>query len=402
MFKRSGGERKSEVVENGKASSTTKTNSTVYIVFFSLLLDLLAFTLILPLLPSLLEHYRVNDKDGLYSSLANSISYFRDLVGAPEKYTSVLFGGFLGSMFSLLQFLISPIAGGLSDYYGRKPILLISLIGITFSYGLWAISSNFGLFVLARFVGGLSKGNISLSMAIITDVSNKENRGKGMALVGIAFSLGFIFGPPIGALFSRFADKSSDDWFVYPAIFAMCLATLDVIFCIFCLKESLPKEKRAKTVINSLSLALEHISIPSLFRFDAVKNLSKADIQSLKDLGFIYFLYLFLYSGLEFTVTFLMFHKFGFNSMDQARMFLTTGIIMTILQGSVVRRIKLERTKQAAVFGLILIVPSYVVVGLSENSFWLYVGMILYAICKYYTEKLNYIFIFHKLQRYEV
>lgn len=384
MFKRNVSENKSEVAENGKAEASTKTHSTVYVVFFSLLLDLLAFTMILPLLPSLLEHYRVNDKDGLYATLSNSISYFRELVGAPEKYTSVLFGGFLGSMFSFLQFFISAIAGGLSDHYGRKPILLISLVGIIASYGLWAISSNFGLFVLARFVGGLSKGNISLSMAIITDVSNEKNRGKGMALVGIAFSLGFIVGPVIGAAFSKFADKSTENWFVYPAIFAMCLATLDVIFCIFCLKESLPRDKRAKTVINSLSQALEHISIPSLFRFDAVKNLSKADVQSLRDLGFIYFIYLFIYSGLEFTVSFLMFHKFGFSSMDQARMFLTTGVIMTILQGGVVRRIKLERTKQAAVFGLILIVPSYVIVGLSQNTFWLYVGMILYAICEYF------------------
>lgn len=376
--------KETEVVENEKSSEKLKqkTHPTVYIVFFSLLLDLLAFTMILPLLPSLLEHYRVNDKDGLYSTLSNSISYFREFVGAPEKYTSVLFGGFLGSMFSLLQFIISPIAGGLSDYYGRKPILLISLFGIISSYGLWAISSNFGLFVLARFVGGLSKGNISLSMAIITDVSNKENRGKGMALVGIAFSLGFIVGPMIGAVFSKFTDKSSGDWFALPAIFAMCLATLDALFCIFCLKESLPFEKRAKTVINSLSQALEHISIPSLFRFDAVKNLSKSDIQSLKELGFIYFVYLFIYSGLEFTVTFLMFHKFNFNSMDQARMFLTTGVVMTLLQGSIVRRIKLERTKQAAVLGLILIVPSYIIIGLCQNTFWLYVGMILYAICK--------------------
>jgi len=374
---------KSDVTGKEKAQMTsTKTHPTVYIVFFSLLLDLLAFTMILPLLPSLLEHYRVNDKDGLYSTLSNSISYFTSLVGAPEKYTSVLFGGFLGSMFSLLQFIISPLAGGLSDYYGRKPILLVTLFGIIGSYALWAVSSNFGLFVLARFVGGLSKGNISLSMAIITDVSSKENRGKGMALVGIAFSLGFIVGPVIGALFSRFSDKSTNDWFAYPALFAMCLATLDALFVMFFLKESLPVEKRAKTVINSVSQALEHISIPSLFRFDAVKNLSKADVESLKQLGFIYFFYLFVYSGLEFTVTFLMFHKFGYNSMDQAKMFLTTGVIMTILQGGVVRRIKLERTQQAAVFGLILIVPSYVIVGLSENSFWLYVGMILYAICK--------------------
>lgn len=365
-----------------KAGDSTKTHPTVYIVFFSLLLDLLAFTMILPLLPSLLEHYRVNDQAGLYTSLSNSIRYFRELVGAPERYTSVLFGGFLGSMFSFLQFIVSPIAGGLSDYYGRKPILLLSLCGIMSSYGLWAISRNFGLFVLARFIGGLSKGNISLSMAIITDVSNKNTRGKGMALVGIAFSLGFIIGPMIGAMFSKFSDKSTDHWFIYPALFATCLGGLDILFCILCLKETLPVEKRAKTVINSLSQALEHISIKSLFNFDAVKNLSKADTESLKQLGFIYFIYLFLYSGLEFTVTFLMFHKFGFNSIDQAKMFLTTGVIMALLQGGYVRRIKIEKMKQSAVLGLVLIVPSFIIVGLSRSVFWLYVGMMLFAVCE--------------------
>lgn len=368
---------------SGKSKAdSTKTHPTVYIVFFSLLLDLLAFTMILPLLPSLLEHYRVNDKLGLYTSLSNSVQYFREMVGAPERYTSVLFGGFLGSMFSFLQFVVSPIAGGLSDYYGRKPILLLSLFGIMSSYGVWAISKNFGLFVLARFIGGLSKGNISLSMAIITDVSNKNNRGKGMALVGIAFSLGFIIGPMIGAVFSKFSDKSSDHWFVFPALFAMCLSGADILFCLLCLKETLPIEKRAKTVINSLSQAIEHISIRSLFRFDAVKNLSKPDVESLKQLGFIYFMYLFLYSGLEFTVTFLMFHKFGFSSIDQAKMFLTTGVVMALLQGGYVRRIKAEKMKQSAVLGLVLIVPSFIIVGLSNSVFWLYVGMTLFAVCK--------------------
>lgn len=132
---------KSSVIKNGvskqdmngtatkkDANNLNKTHPQVYIVFLSLLFDLLAFTMILPLLPSLLEHYRVNDKFGLYSYLANCVKYFQVLVGAPEKYSSVLFGGVLGSMFSFLQFVISPIAGGLSDYYGRKPVLLFSLV----------------------------------------------------------------------------------------------------------------------------------------------------------------------------------------------------------------------------------------------------------------------------------
>lgn len=106
---------------------------------------------------------------------------------------------------------------------------------------LWALSGNFGIFVIARIVGGISKGNISLSMAVITDVSNKDNRGKGMALVGIAFSIGFILGPMIGAMFSKFSDKTTDTWFVYPALFAVCLSLLDVLFVTFYVKETLSK-----------------------------------------------------------------------------------------------------------------------------------------------------------------
>lgn len=110
------------------ADPDAKTHPTVYIVFISLLLDLLAFTMILPLLPSLLEYYRLNDTGGLYHTLSNSVRYFQVLVGAPEKYNSVLFGGFLGSMYSFLQFIASPIMGGLSDSYGRKPIMLLCLV----------------------------------------------------------------------------------------------------------------------------------------------------------------------------------------------------------------------------------------------------------------------------------
>lgn len=107
---------------------TEKINSSVYIVFTSLLLDLLAFTMILPLLPSLLDHYRTHDSIGLYSFLSSKIYYFQKIVGAPEKFNSVLFGGFLGSMFSFLQFVASPIVGGISDVYGRKPVMLVCLV----------------------------------------------------------------------------------------------------------------------------------------------------------------------------------------------------------------------------------------------------------------------------------
>ena len=98
-------------------------------------------------------------------------------------FNSILFTGFLGSMFSFLQFLGSPIIGALSDVYGRKPLMILCLTGIAISYLLWALSKNFAIFILARFISGISKGNVSLSMAILSDVTSPASRGKAMVLI---------------------------------------------------------------------------------------------------------------------------------------------------------------------------------------------------------------------------
>ena len=125
-----------------------------YVVFFGLIIDLLAFTLILPLLPQLLEHYKKHDVEGgLYSFLDSNIKWFGSWLGAPDEFIPVLFGGFIGSLFSFLQFIASPMIGGLSDYYGRRPLLLFCAIGIAISYGVWCKASTFALFVLARVIG---------------------------------------------------------------------------------------------------------------------------------------------------------------------------------------------------------------------------------------------------------
>lgn len=203
-----------EVQDDQKKQDSPKDRTTL-VVFGGLLIDLLAFTLILPLFPALISHYRENDSSGLFAALEDKVDWFRTSVGAPVEFNTVLFGGFLGSIFSFLQFLASPIIGGLSDRFGRKPLMVATAVGISFSYLLWVMSSNFAIFVLARIIGGISKGNqkmkgkkllfhsklignVSLSTAIVTDVSTPATRGKGMALIGVAFSLGFLFGPMIG------------------------------------------------------------------------------------------------------------------------------------------------------------------------------------------------------------
>lgn len=356
---------------------------TVYMIFMSLLLDLLAFTVILPLLPSLLDHYRLHDSSGgLYPFLLDKVRYFQQLVGAPDRFNSVLFGGFLGSLFSFLQFVASPLVGGLSDVYGRKPIMLLCVVGIAVSYVMWALSHSFAMFVLARIVGGISKGNVSLSMAVITDVSTSATRGFGMALVGVAFSVGFVVGPLIGAMFAKWAHTKAgySDWFVVPALFSCTLATANILFLLLCYKESLPKEKRAKSVARSLNQAVAYISIPALFKFTAVQNISNKDKKELQTLGLVYFVYLFIYSGLEFTLTFLTHHKFGFTSMEQGWMFFGIGLTMAVLQGSWIRRVPPNATKKMATRGLFLIVPSFLCVSFASTASLLYVGLFLFAV----------------------
>lgn len=107
----------------------------VIVIFCALLFDLLAFTIILPLLPSLLEYFSYNDSSGLYNWLTECVVTFQDTLGIPERYNTVLFGGLIGSMFSFLQFLASPIVGGISDIYGRKPVILMCTV-YTYSYNL--------------------------------------------------------------------------------------------------------------------------------------------------------------------------------------------------------------------------------------------------------------------------
>ncbi|KAK3892551.1 hypothetical protein Pcinc_003600 [Petrolisthes cinctipes] len=368
------------VEEISDSSKVNKMRSrTQRVVFLSLILDLLGFTVILPLFPALLNHYSQHDSSGLYPTLLSWVSAFQLSLGIPARFHSVLFGGLLGSMFSLLQFLSSPLTGALSDVYGRKPILILTLVGVACSYGLWAAASNFAIFVLARVVGGATKGNVSLAYSIMTDVSDNTTRAKGMAMIGVAFSVGFTIGPAIGAAFSRWG---SHGWFPASAIYALILALANILYFSVFFTESLPKTMRRESVGSRLSEAWDLINPRSLFSFTSIKGLSKEERGRLMKLGRVYFLFLFLYSGLEFTLTFVTHHKHNYDSMDQARMFTFLGLVMAGTQGGYVRRIQQgsEILKATANRGLLLMIPSFILVGVSESSLGLYTGLTLYAI----------------------
>ncbi|XP_038071070.1 major facilitator superfamily domain-containing protein 10-like [Patiria miniata] len=353
----------------------------ISMVFLSLLIDLLAFTMILPLLPSLLDYYAQHDQGGLLPVLRSRIDSFRDLLGIPDthKYNSVLFGGVIGSLFSFLQFIASPVIGAASDVYGRRPLMLLTMTGITISYCIWAVSHNFTLFVIARIIGGISKGNVSLSTTIVTDVSTATTRGKGMALIGIAFSLGFIMGPMIGAYFAMSSGGKGEALYFKPALFAITLAVADIIFIFLFFKETLPTNKRAGSLGSSFKDACDLISPLSLFLFSAVKKLKPSELQMLRLLGVCYFLYLFLFSGLEFTLTFLVHRRFQYTSMQQGKMFVFIGAFMALVQGGCVRRIRPGKEKRVAVIGIVVLIPSFIIIGYAQSIALLYIGLALFS-----------------------
>lgn len=345
----------------------------------SLIVDMLAFTCILPLFPSILNFYaRSGNRDYLYDLIVSFLKSFQAAIGVPynERYNNVFFGGLLGSVFSALQFLSSPSLGALSDIYGRRTMLLLSCIGTLISYIIWLRAETFSIFFISRIIGGLSKSNINVATAIVSDVFKPEDNPKGMALIGISYSLGFLVGPMFGAYFSTIAPK--DALYTTPAIFSIVLTVIHFLLLAFLLPETLKYEEKRKYGQINRTIS-QFISPIELFRFSVVDAPLEKKAQ-MRKIGVVYFIYLFLYAGLEFTLPFLTHLRFNFDSIQQGKIYLITGLLMLPIQGFVVRRTPMIRQKRVAEIGVMCIVPAFMVIAFATNIFTLYLGLFLYAI----------------------
>ncbi|XP_040526105.1 major facilitator superfamily domain-containing protein 10 isoform X9 [Gallus gallus] len=285
-------------------------------------------------------------------------------------------------MFSILQFFSSPLTGAVSDCLGRRPVILMTAMGLIASYALWAASRSFGVFLLSRMVGGISKGNVSLCTAIIADLHSPKARSKGMAMIGVAFSLGFTLGPMIGAYLAMETEKG-EVFYLRSALLALTFAAADLIFIFFLLPETLPKEKRVSSVTTGFQAAADLLSPMALFRFSAVTQGKEApsdqNLQNLKILGLAYFLYLFLFSGLEYTLSFLTHQRFQFSSMQQGKMFFFIGITMAVIQGGYARRIKPGNEIRVVKRAVLLLIPAFLLIGWAANVTLLSAGLLLYS-----------------------
>ena len=153
--------------------------SVLGLVFLTVLLDMIGFSVIFPLFPAMLDYYvELEGQASLIGQLVDALSS-----ETADRFTVVaLFGGVLGSIYSLAQFVFAPIWGSLSDRFGRRPTLLVTLAGTMFSYVLWFVSGSFLLFVISRLVGGVMAGNVSTASAAIADSCEGSERANPESL----------------------------------------------------------------------------------------------------------------------------------------------------------------------------------------------------------------------------
>jgi len=260
--------------------------SPLAIIFVTVFIDLLGFGIIIPLLPFYAESFGAN------------------------AFTI----GLLGTSFSLMQFLFSPIWGRWSDKIGRKPIILVGLLGSCLSYFTLAVAASLPLVFLARIIGGIAGANIPTAQAYIADVTTPENRAKGMGLVGAAFGMGFVFGPALGGVLSRIGP-STPMW----CASALCLANFLAAWAF--LPESRTPAPHAETLgrLAAFRRALGH---PQLLLLLA-----------------LYFVVTVSFSGFEATFALFTERRFGFTAATIGLVFTFIGVILAVVQGVLVGRV---------------------------------------------------------------
>ena len=339
---------------------------TLGIIFLTLFLDLVGFSIIFPLFPAMLDYYLPNGAgDGsLLGQLIAPLSAWAERSGAedPRFMTAVLFGGILGSLYSILQFICAPLWGAYSDRIGRRKVLLITIAGLALSYAAWFFAASFWVLVLARVLGGAMGGNLSVATAAVADCTTREKRSSGLAIIGIAFGLGFIVGPGIGGLFAKInlleiapsLGQFGVNPFSVPALVSFALALTNLIWVARSFKETLPTEKRGK--VNS-----DRKSVP-------VFRMFKSRCPETRRTNLVYLLYMLAFSGMEFTLTFLAVERFQFSPAQNGGMFVFIGFVLILVQGGIVRRLAGPvGEKRLAVTGIACGIAAFLILAVALN-----------------------------------
>lgn len=312
------------------------------VIFLTVFIYLLGFGMIIPVLPLLSTHY-----------------------GATPWQA-----GLLMSSYSLMQFIFSPFWGKLSDKFGRRPILMYCLLGEMISYLVLAFSRSLEMLFVARILTGFFGASISTASAYVSDVTSQQDRSKGMALIGAAFGLGFLFGPAIGGGLTVFAETLSTDMgfiasFSAYGVALLCLLTF--IFAYFNLTESISAEVRAK---NSAVKAHRFAHLQRYFKMPVVSPLITAFAMATLSMALM-----------ESTLVLYMKGRFNWNIKEVSFGFAYIGIIIVITQGMIVRKVipKFGERKVLCT-GLFLLGLGLTGIALANSIPWMGVTMTLLSI----------------------
>src|SRR5450755_1866247 len=183
-------------------------------IFVTVLIDMLAFGMIIPVLPMLVKNF----------------------VGGDAVHGAEFYGLF-GTAWSLMQFIFSPVQGSLSDHFGRRPVILISCAGLGLDFILMALAPNLWWLLVGRVISGITAASFSTAGAYISDVTPPEKRAASFGIIGAAFGVGFILGPALGGLLGAISPR-------LPFWASALMALMNVCWGLFVLPESLPKDKR--------------------------------------------------------------------------------------------------------------------------------------------------------------
>ncbi|WDK17970.1 major facilitator superfamily transporter [Colletotrichum graminicola] len=351
------------------------------VIAISLLLDLISFTFILPLFPKLLEFYRDREVDPaiadatgpatLLQSVLSGLNRYKAAFARPidSRYDIVLLGGALGSLFSLLQAVASPLIGHLSDRHGRRTALLASMCGNILSVLLWVVAVDFRTFVASRVVGGLSEGNVQLATAMATDISDEQSRGSTMALIGACFSIAFTFGPGLGAWLSAITTVKENP-FATAAGFSLFLILTETIYLYFCLPETLPA-LTGKGRVTTAAAQEEEKKKPATASTPLLRTNSHFLLNA------VHFIFLLFFSGMESSLSFMTYELFAFGSAKNGRLLGFVGLVASILQGGVTRRLPPLLSVRV---GVVACLMSFVLLGRITTTSGLYAAATCLAI----------------------
>lgn len=295
-----------------------KANLTV--IFITVFIDLMGFGILIPILPT-------------FATKELAISDFQI--------------GIVIAIYSFFQFLLNPFFGSLSDKFGRRPILLFTLLLTSVSYLIFSISDSFEMLLFSRILAGIGGSNIAVAQAIISDITPQSERAKGMGLIGAAFGLGFVFGPFIGGVLAKFS-------YSYAGLGSALFSFLSFLFAFIVLKETIKMEKSK----ISYRIKLFNIKLLSII----AKN------RPLFVTMLLFFTIIFAVANIYGTFALLAYKKYNFDEIQIGILFSISGLIGALVQGILIKNISLKYSERSViVIGTFLMMISLALIPYGYN-----------------------------------